>query len=68
MSYTTAMNNETADNPRTRTRRAYENRTDLQVVPLRLSSEARGRLDRLAEKYGGKRQAVEIALELLDKA
>lgn len=49
-----------------RAREAYEERTDLKPVPIRLSSDARKRLDKLAARYGGKRQAVERALELLE--
>lgn len=49
-----------------RARAAYEERTDLKPVQIRLSSDARKRLDKLAARYGGKRQAVERALELLE--
>lgn len=50
-----------------RVRRAYEQRTELKVVPIRLGAESRARLDRLAEIYGGKREAVEAALAALEK-
>jgi hypothetical protein len=49
-----------------RIRRAYEQRTELKVVPIRLGAEARARLQRLAERYGGKREAVEAALATLE--
>lgn len=48
-----------------RARNAYEHRTDLKVVPIRLSRNAREQLDQLSKKYGGKRKAVEKALETL---
>lgn len=50
----------------TRARLAYEKRTQLKIVPIRLDLAARERLERLAAKHGGKRAAVELALELLD--
>ena len=50
----------------TRARRAYEKRTQLQLVSIRLDSVARERLERLAAKHGSKRAAVELALALLD--
>lgn len=50
-----------------RVRRAYEQRTELKVVPVRLGAEARARLERLAARYGGKREAVEAALSALEK-
>lgn len=49
-----------------RAREAYEERTDLKPVQIRLSSDARKRLNRLSDRYGGKRQAVERALKLLE--
>lgn len=49
-----------------RARRAYEKRTQLQLVPIRLDAVARERLERLAAKHGSKRAAVELALALLD--
>ena len=56
-----------AETQRTRTRRAYEQRTELQVTPIRLSVDARERLARLAARYGGKREAVEAALIELER-
>ncbi len=50
-----------------RVRRAYEQRTELKVVPVRLGAEARARLERLATMYGGKREAVEAALAALEE-
>lgn len=50
-----------------RVRRAYEARTELKVVPVRLGAEARARLERLETRYGGKREAVELALIALER-
>lgn len=66
LSYTIAMTkNKTA---LAKARRNYEGRTALKIVTLRLGAEARERLERLAGRYGGKRAAVETALELLEKS
>lgn len=55
------------NNALARARRAYEHRTDLRVVAIRLSADARDRLERLAARYGGKREAVEAALIELER-
>lgn len=47
--------------------RAHESRTQLKVVTMRLGAESRARLDRLAEVYGGKRAAIEAALEFFER-
>lgn len=48
--------------------RAYEQRTSLKPITLRLGAEARERLERLAGRYGDKRAAVEAALEMLERS
>lgn len=47
-------------------KRAWEDRTGELAVAVRLGAESRARLLRLAERHGGRRQAVEAALIALE--
>ncbi len=60
LSYTTRMNE--LDR-----RVRWENRTGQKVVPIRLSEGYREKLERLAARHGGRRQAIEAAIDALLK-
>lgn len=67
LSYTIDM--KTIDTPaRKRARTKYEKSTDNKVVPVRLGNEARERLERLAVRYGGRKEAIEVALIALERS
>lgn len=57
----------TKTNALSRAIETYEDRTDLKVLTVRLSSDARSRLSRLEEKLGSKRKAIEIALAYFER-
>lgn len=44
---------------------AWEERTGIKSVAVRLSEDYRIKLDLLAERYGGKRQAIEAGIDAL---
>ena len=48
-------------------KRAWEQRTGCKTVAFRLGADARERLERLADQYGGNRETVEAALLALER-
>lgn len=48
-------------------KKSWQERTGDKVVGMRFGAEARARLERLAQRYGGKRQAIEAALLALER-
>lgn len=45
----------------------WEERTGQKTVGVRLGEAERARLSRLAARYGGKREAIEVALKTLEE-
>mgnify|MGYP000859623936 CR=1 FL=1 len=60
------MNKKIETTAQQRAKKSYEQRTENRVVPVRLGTDSRARLDRLAATYGGRRAAIEAALEALE--
>ena len=48
-------------------KKAWAERTGEKVIAVRLAAEYRERLDALAKKYGGRREAIEAGISALEK-